>query len=368
MRIALLLLFAVAAQAQPSVGPEVVWRAALPLATYRPVPPAARVTADGDGYVVAWSEVENGISRAYAARLNAAGQMAAIGVRTIGVADAPAISPFGDRYIAAWLEPDPVDKRPTLFTAALDRNFKLVTSTRIGLTTGPPVVRTTPSRAWIGSGNMLYEVDRGGGPIAFFDLPRPLDDLAVSGNDAGYVHHESTVSIFIVCPNGCSLPPPLPHYALTFTWLYRLTASARMQFDSKAPAALASNGDAFLVVWAESKPIALKGALFGTSFKPFVISANAQRTFDELTQPQVAWDGQRWVVVWDGDAGVQGAVIAPDLTVTPFKVSAEGSRPAIASPKGGRFLVTYEVLAGERRLVSRVVDFTPPGQRERVVR
>jgi len=82
----------------------------------------------------------------------------------------------------------------------------------------------------------------------------------------------------------------------------------------------------------------------------------------------VAFDGKRWVVVWSNLSGIHGAVVAPDQTVTPFAVSAEGTRPAIATSKEGRFLVTYEVIGPGRRLASRLIDFTPPGQRGRAVR
>ena len=63
----LVLLLAASAQGQPTVGDEVIWRTTLSAATYRPAPQAARVAADGGGFVVAWSEFDSdGISRACA--------------------------------------------------------------------------------------------------------------------------------------------------------------------------------------------------------------------------------------------------------------------------------------------------------------
>src|SRR5439155_9948600 len=129
---------------------------------------AARVAVDGGGFAVAWSEFADGLSRAYAGRLDAAGNLLEVGVRTAGTADAPSVVPSGDRYIAAWLEPDTSGKFPALITAALDRDFRLMHARNAGLTLGRPVVRVTPSRRYIGAGGALYEVDGDGVPVNVF--------------------------------------------------------------------------------------------------------------------------------------------------------------------------------------------------------
>lgn len=368
-----LLLIAAAAQAQPLVTAEVVWRKTSPAATYRPAPQAARATADGSGFVVAWSEVEDGLSRGYAGRLDAGGRLVAIGVRTAGAADAPSVAPFGDRYIAAWLEPDSYDSRPMLVTGALDRDFKLLSARPIGLTVTSPLVRTTSSRAYVGSGNFLYEVDKSGAALTVYDMPRPVDDIATAGSQVGYVLHAPGTSVSLC--SWCGTPPrsPVPGtaYVLTFTWLYKLTAQTTLPFKSGAPAAISSNGSEFLVVWSEYAPNnVIKASLFGSSFKPFLVSARGPFWFDAVTQPQVAWDGRRWLAVWARGDSIEGAVIAPELTVTPFTVSARGVRPAIVASKEGRFLVTYEVVDfAERRLASRLIDFgPPPAERGRAAR
>jgi hypothetical protein len=358
-----------AAAVQPHVTDEVVWRDVSSFVAFNPAPQAARVAADGDGYLVAWSEVEDGISHAYAGRLNAAGQLTKIGVRTSGTGGAPSIARFGDRYIAAWLEPGG-GNQALLVTGSFDLDFKLISARPIGFGPATPIVRTTPARAWLGAGSILYELDRDGAPLALFNTPRTLDDVAAAGNDVGYVLHEMTFGLSIVCPHGCGpRPVPVHRYNLSFTWLYRLTVGQTMIFDSQARAALAANGEGFLLVWAENttQPT-IKGAFFGTTFKPFYISLNGQRRFDARTQLQVAWDGVRWVAVWEGAHGIEGAVIERDLTATPFRISTGGWRPAIAASRPGRFLVTYEIESAGFHLASRLIDFTPPEQRERAIR
>jgi len=358
----LALLIAASAQGQPIVTGEVVWRKTSPATTYRPAPQAARLAADRGEFVVAWSEFEDGLSRAYAGRLDPSGHLVTVGVRTSGAADAPSVAPFGDRYIAAWLEPDAYDGRPMLLTGALDRDFKLLSARPIGLTVSSPLVRTTSSRAYVVSGNFLYEVDKTGAPINVYDTPRPVDDIATAGSHVGYVLHAAGTSASLCswCQPHPPPPPPTPSptYVLTFTWLYKLTAQTALPFKSEAPAAISSNGSEFLVVWPEFAPnSAVKASLFGASFKPFLVSARGPFLFDAVTQPQVAWDGMRWVAVWARGDSIEGAVIAPDLAVTPFTISARGQRPAIATAKPGRFMVTYEVVdLTERRLASRLIE------------
>lgn len=349
------LLIAAAAQAQLVVTDEVVWRTTSSAATYRPAPQAAPVAADQNGFVVAWSEVEDGLSHAYAGRLDAGGHLVTVGVRTIGAADAPSVAQLGDHYLVAWLEPDSYDSRPMLVTGALDHDFKLLSARPVGLTVSAPVVRAAASRAYVGSGKFAYEVDAVGAPLAVFDLPRAIDDIAIAGSQVGYVWHAAAA----------------PNYTLTFTWQYKLITQIAFPFKSEAPAAISSNGSEFLVVWSEAVPSkVIKASLFGSSFKPFLVSARGPLQFDAVTQPQVAWDGMRWVAVWARDDSIEGAVIAPDLKATPFTVSARGLRPAIAAVRPGRLIVTYEVVdSHERRLASRLIDFgPPPAERGRAVR
>ena len=109
------------AAAAPLIGPEVTWRVTSPEATYFPAPQAAPLAADGSGYVVTWSEVTNGISHACAGTLGANGHLEKVGVCTSGTGDAAVVRPYGDGYIAAWLEPEAIDARPHLVTGVKRR-------------------------------------------------------------------------------------------------------------------------------------------------------------------------------------------------------------------------------------------------------
>jgi hypothetical protein len=353
MRAALaLLLFAAAASAQPVVSRETIWRTASAEATYSPAPQAARIEPDRAGFVVAWTEVEGGVSRAYAGRLDGNGQLLSVDVHTSGAAGAVSIAPFGDRYIAAWHEPESGDDRPLLVTAALDRDFHLLSSRPVGLTDGHPIVKAEAGRAFIASGHSLYEVDRDGAPVVVYNDSSLLDDAATTADQIGYVFRQ-----------------PRPN-VVGFTWLFRLTAGVAVSFPViDAPAGVAANGNTFLVVWGESggtRP--LFGSFFGTSFKRFTIATQALPAFGRLIQPQIASDGVRWVVVWQRGDRIDGAAITSAGQVSTFAVSGSGARPAIASVRRGRFVITYERLAdGQRNLASRVIDFGE-SERERAAR
>ena len=363
------LLIATIAQAQPIVSEEVVWRTPSSEATYRMVPRAAPVEADGDGFLVTWSEVEGGVSHAYAGRLDARGRLERVGVQTAGTADAAAIVPLGDRYIAAWREPNSTGGN-TLVTAALDREFRVLSARPIpspGLS-APVIVRTSGPRAYVGSGNFLYEVDRDGAPIRVYDVLRPLDDVAVAGDDVGYVLHTFTHTPRFCWFFYCSGPTDFT-YDLSFTWLYHSSSVMSTRLAGDTPAAVGTNGRTFLVVWFEAHMV--QAAFLGFSFDhPFTLSTGGITSAGPLDQPQIAWDGGQWLVVWSADTGIEAAVVSPTpSSLTAFRISPRGYRPAVAAAKEGRFVVTYEDYGFEgRRLASRVIDFAPQGGRGRAVR
>ena len=353
------------------VGPEVIWRTTLPLATYHPAPQAAPVTLDHGGLVVTWSEVEDGISRAHAGRLDFMGGLAEDGVRTAGTADAAMVAPFGGRYIAAWLEPEN-DGRPQLVIAALDRDFSLVSARVVGLTVGRPIVRTTASRAYVASGSVLYEVDRDAAEIENYQTPHVIDDVSASGDQVGYTTHFVESRCCPCTSFFCHGASTLYSYSWAFTWLYRFvtgeswtTGSVNPGID--APTAVVVNGDAYGLVYFDPSDRTVRGIFAG---RKLVLSKRSPSSLDPQTQPQVASDGTRWLVVWPSTGAIEAALVNRDLTVSTFTVGAPAWRPAVAAARGaGRFLVTYEAFQGaERRLVSRVIDLSDPLRRERAVR
>src|SRR6266850_2377148 len=229
---ALLFLAATTAQAQPIVGDEVVWWITSPVTTYKPVPQAARVAADGYTLLVTWSEVADGVSRVCAGRLDGAGHLMLVGVCSSGTADAATIVPFGDRYLAAWLEPEMGKTRPLLVTASLDRNVELLSSHVIGSTDGPPIVRAGRSRAFVGSGSSLHELDANAAATHTYEAGSVIDDVGAAGDQVGYVVHSLTHT-GPACHFGfCSAP--FDTYTLKFTSLFNLSNGFSFRATSSA--------------------------------------------------------------------------------------------------------------------------------------
>ena len=84
------------------------------------------------------------------------------------------------------------------------------------------------------------------------------------------------------------------------------------------------------------------------------------------TRPDIATDGERYVVVWstkklNGDRDIVGASIDREGHVTHLSIattSADERDPSVLMTAPGNFLVAYEKLSGnERRLATRTLKF-----------
>lgn len=360
----LLLLLAATAQAQPFVSEEIIWRTMPAASPYIVTSRAAPVAADGDGFVVGWTEFDTQL-RACLGRLDARGRLLDVGVRSPGVGDAAVIAPFGDRYVAAWLEPGN-GPLPTLVTAAFDRDFRVVSTRPVAASPGAPILHVATPSAYVASGTILYEIDRDGAATKAYDALARIDDFTAVRDQVGYVTH-STKHMPSVCGFfQCS--PPTDIYAVAFHWLNHQLGNWMWLFASTAPVSVAGDGGAFLLVFFDPSLGVRALAYRNTEVRQVALPGPLPR-LDPTTQAQAVWDGARWVVVWPAGDGIAGAAITPDLAVRPFVVTARGARPSLAVSKPGRLLVTYEWSEDKtRRLASRVIDFDRPAQRERVVR
>ena len=84
------------------------------------------------------------------------------------------------------------------------------------------------------------------------------------------------------------------------------------------------------------------------------------------TRPDIAADGQRYIVVWREQTAMRnhdvvGMAIDHDGRQTPFSIatsSADERDPSVLSLGGGTFFVAYEKMVGfERRIAGRFVTF-----------
>jgi hypothetical protein len=106
-------------------------------------------------------------------------------------------------------------------------------------------------------------------------------------------------------------------------------------------------------------------AIFPRSIADFQIIGGFGPDFGP-TRPDIATDGERYVVVWrtatgNGSHDVVGASIDRAGTIVPLSIatSTEDERdPSVIAVGNGRFLVAYDKLSnGERRIAGRFVTF-----------
>jgi len=265
---------------QPFVSEEIVWRT-MP-ATIPASPRAISLAADGDGFVAAWSEQW----KVYAARLDARGRLISETARVFGAGDAPSIAPRGDRVIAAWQGSFGV-----LQIGALDRSFNVVSERPTEIVAAPVV-----HGAYVAAGKLLYEVDGDGAPFKATEAARTIDDFTSPGDELAIVTH--TPMHFLSVCGFAHCTPPFDTYALDFARINRAALHWSWTFLSDAPATVASNGDAYLIVYLDpglgARAIRIRGAdvrelALPGSVAPLTTATQPQRAPREARRARLCW-------------------------------------------------------------------------------
>jgi hypothetical protein len=407
--VAVTLLQAVAALAQPSISAEVVSdplpfrQAALTL----PVPGIA-MARDRSGVAIAWSMPgADERLRIHVARLDTTGHING-SIQAIppfsplpSVIDAVypsmAPSPSGDGFTLGWLEvkaPISASQSPAVTTGyavycQLNAALKpSPSSVFVEGVTSPAIVRSGKAM-WITAGGTLFQV-QGDAPLTipfssliasdmtaamdfpqvvssredstdFTCMPRP-DCRAGGGPFRGY------------CYESCRIYNHI--YELRFLSVYILSSATTFAFTSEGAPAVQSDGRDVLMAWFRGEQKS-GGQVVAARLQPrqstdFPRAAQDPQILGEFgpdagsTRPDIATDGERYVVVWrttspKGDHDIVGAALDTDGKVTPFSIAtstADEKDPSILSLGGGMFLVAYEKFIGdERRLAGRFVTF-----------
>jgi len=173
-------------------------------------------------------------------------------------------------------------------------------------------------------------------------------------------------------------------YFLQFVSLYTVSASRTFSFESDVAPAIQSDGRDVMIAWfrgtqmkgGDVVAMRLQPPAFA-SFNQTVEEPRILATFAPdfgLTRPDIAADGERYVVVWrtigtPGEHDIVGASIDRAGNVIPLSIAttiADDRDPSVIALGGGRFLVVYEKLNGsDRRIAGRFVTFE---NRSRAVR
>ena len=393
------LLLAATAFAQITIGDEIS-SGPIPkeFATTSLAAPAVAAAKDNNGIAVAWVMSNGSANRVYITRIDGSGHGGGI-TREMPLASAVAqaqqlfpslaAAPDGNGFIVAWLEIAP--STPAAAQAVFSR-IDAATLTPSAptalfpppLAISPTLVRTKNGKTWISAGGLVWSQNGAlegpfGGIASATDMTIAKDVPQLVGS-----HIEQSKDYYTCSPApGCYVNQgpfkgfcypscrnyPL-EYAVDFKSLDGAFATATFDFLTDAQPAIGSNGSETAVVW-------FRGS---QSSGGDVVLAHLAGTFDLThpdslalfppdsgqTRPDIASDGQRYVVVWrsntsPGNHDIVGMVIDNDGKQTPLSIatsSADERDPSVLSLGGGTFLVVYEKIAGgERRIAGRFMTF-----------
>ena len=287
------------------------------------------------------------------------------------IAPSIAAAPRGDGFTLAWLETSA--SIPSVTRAAycrLDRDLKPSASAVLVIVpsaaTGPAIVRSGKT-TWISAGASAWELRDDGSLSAPLDAGMAATDMTVA-TDYPQIVSFGHVAGTLTCPPNCQTAGhfnPCPcalvrriSYSLQFTSLYSVSASKTFDFDSDAAPAIGSNGRDVALVWLNGAHTSggnvVMSRLLPPSFMDFAPAVNLRRAIGSfgaeggLTRPDIASDGERYVVVWrtampDGSHNVVGASIDRAGNIIPLSIAtsaADERDPSVISMGDGTFLVT----------------------------
>ena len=370
--------------------------------------PGVAMARDRTGVAIAWMMANAaGATRIYVARLDTTAHIAG-GVQEIPIASTvsgaaavyPSVAPSvtGDGFTLAWTEIISLPPLPAAqavychLDAALQPSPPVAFLLTNNLTT-PAIVRSGRTRTWITVNGLVLENNADG------SLQLPLDggvvaaDMIVATDFPQLVGIRKVSDGFICrtpCPYsdnhswGCRVECWVHNYStiFTFTALYKASVAVPFPFDSDAQPSLQTDGHDVLMAWYNSER-ANGGDVVAARLDPSVFDfRNAVKATLSLgtfgrdggqTRPDIATDGQRYVVVWrtavpNGTHDIVGASLDGSDNVTPFSIatsSADERDPSIIAVGNGVFLVAYQKFnGGELRIAGRSVTF---GGRRRAV-
>ncbi|MBK5258259.1 MAG: hypothetical protein JJE51_01580 [Thermoanaerobaculia bacterium] len=397
------------------VGPEVRSGVLANRTSVHYAAPAVAMARDAHGIAIAWSMREALSEESiFIARLDEAGEVSGAierlarysSVDRVALYPSMAPAPGGEGFVLAWVELEDLNSsRAKGAISVVDASLRQISTHSVTLSTAPfgaeslvshPVVKSDPSGVtWVGINGRLWIIRGDGVPAkAGLDIS-PESDFAFPEGRPLFAERQR-VAVERICPPTCKsshagLGPScscgiLYRYRSTFNFIWLETLSFKLDFaqEIESGPAVESDGRDTLIVWA-SNPSAQGGDVVAvrldtTSFARFADLAQTPSilgTFgsdDRPVYPDIASDGERFVVVWrtktsGGDHDIAGALVERNGTVTSFPIAtsvADERDPTVIAAGPGQFLVAYETLSGgERRIAGRFVSFNA---RRRAVR
>jgi hypothetical protein len=396
-----LLFEAVNALAQPTISGEIS-SGPIPSEVFSTLVPAPAVALAKDrmGIAIAWAMGGVDGDRISVVRLDATGHFTG-DVRTIRAAspDTPyliapslAAAPHGYGFTLVWAETSGSASITRVAYCSLDRDLKpsapVVMVSQPNRAAGPAIVRSGKT-TWISAGASAWQLRDDGSLSDPLNAGMTATDMTVATAVPQIVAAGHFPAGFL-CPPGCAgvgrLPfcmcplVPVTKYSLEFTSLYNITASKIFDFESDAAPAVGNDGRDVAIVWFQAAHdkggAVVMSRLSPPAFTEFPTAVNQFQIIGSFgidsgpTRPDIASDGQRYVVVWRTTTGgghdVVGASIDHFGNVIPLSIAtsaADERDPSVIAIGGGVFLVAYDkIVDGGRQIAGRFVTFETRGR------
>jgi hypothetical protein len=254
---------------------------------------------------------------------------------------------------------------------------------------GIPAVAWTGSEYLVGTSLRLWHVTADGAHVAAYDADlnfvegftysTAVDQIAMIGDTPMIVLHR------LYTPGGCfahaCTVPPF-RYEVAIAAVGRGSCNSDLIEKNTHTPSIACSRSECLAVWTQgndAEPGTIVGWFVdpnGNPMTPLPISlGGSSHVSSRAGSPQVAWDGERFLVIWPDsllgtDTDIIGTYVEPDHTIDPpFTITAtprDERRPFITAAGTGRVLVGYEIAEGSTsRIAGRFVSLHPPPTQRR---
>lgn len=350
----------------PSLAPENLSPAMEPAPVYSIAGPVSSAAVDGDGFVLAFTAEADRFpprARVFVTRLDRFGRMTGelrqMPVASNDGADAvlPSIVTAPDGWYVAQMELSPTGPG-TLWH--VNRNLPAPSAPMSWLSGVPMFVRGADGKLVVSTFDKLYAYSLDGALLDVIPNNSPDDVVVIGGKPVPVAHLARAYTPCYLTP----CPGEGESYAII---IGTRSIAASLPFLSNHGIGAATDGAAVLTVFYNGYPKD-GGEVKFVRFNAQGQTLDAARTLgtfpgDPAAQPlrpAVAYDGVRYVAVWQSGHSIAAASIENDGTVTPIALphAGDGSLPNIVAAGRGRFLLSYgAVRGGAWHLATRMLYF-----------
>jgi len=367
-----------------AVGPEIAVAPVRPFAGYPAtdqsraiylVQPAMPAAGDGAGFAIAWTSISETAlrPRTLVARLDSLGQPVFGTARELPVtqpyydAVIPSVAVAPNGYFVAQTESAPLSQRVVVWhldpTLKPDpQPFAVIGTERITGAMPAGLVRVDRGRVFVVTSSTINEYALDGTLVHATPAHFPADDAVVAAGTLITAGDDSQ-PVRQFCGFGfCSSPSP-EYFDLLVSYDEFFPAPLRMPFYSADRAGIATDGTTVLYVFSSSYGLMrfLRYDVAGRGpIDPAPRILGAYTSLDRPAKPAAAFDGTRYVVIWqtavNGHAALAAAAVERDGTVAAIAIPSSGDEtlPAVTVAGANRFLITYQ---SPRGIAGRFITF-----------